>query len=286
MACFHPLTAWRQPSGNIQITRLPPGTERTGWEFLHLPCGRCIGCRKDRAKAWALRCTLEDQAHLHTAFTTLTYDDAHLPPTLQRNHLQLFLKRLRKYAAGRTIRFFASGEYGEQYHRPHYHAILFGLDGKPSATDCELVQRAWPHGHTRTEPCTPARINYIAGYVAKKIGDDHAPAHDRVDPTTGEVYRYQPPFIQMSRRPGIGGHARQWPQSWKDYAIKDGWKMAVPRYLHEAWKKTATKEEQEKLRQEKKARALTRDTTPYSLKAQELITKTQIRMNNERRRYG
>lgn len=283
MACFHPLTAWRQPSGAIQITKLPPGTERPGWEFLFLPCGRCVGCRRDRAKAWALRCTLEDQAHAHTAFTTLTYDNAHLPPTLQKRDLQLFLKRLRKNATGRTIRFFASGEYGEHTRRPHYHAILFGLS---ATADSQLVQNAWVHGHTRTEPCTPARINYIAGYVAKKIADDSAPPHDRIDPSTGEVYRYQPSFIQMSRRPGIGGHARQWPQSWKDYAVKDGWKMAVPRYLHEAWKKTATKQEQQQLHEEKRKRALNRDTSQYALTSGELIAQRAIELKAEKRRYG
>lgn len=283
MACFHPLTAWRQPGGNIIISKRIQYPER---EQLALPCGRCIGCRRDNAKAWALRCTLEDQVHAHTAFTTLTYSNDNLPPTLSKHHLALFLKRLRKNAAGRPIRFFASGEYGETTARPHYHALLFGLSGLPSATDHELVERSWGLGHTRTEPCTPARINYIAGYVAKKIGADRAPAHDRTDPTTGEVYRYQPPFIQMSRRPGIGGHARQWPQSWKEYAIKDAHKMAVPRFLHEAWKKTATAEEIETLHQEKLKRALNRDTSERALRAGEQIAHAQRELQAQKRKYG
>lgn len=44
-----------------------------------LPCGGCIGCRLERAQAWAVRCVHEAQMHEANCFITLTYDDEHLP---------------------------------------------------------------------------------------------------------------------------------------------------------------------------------------------------------------
>jgi hypothetical protein len=126
MACLHPLKAYQSRNGNVTMGRAPPDTAP-----LALPCGGCLGCRTARAKEWALRCQLELQEHDHAVFTTLTYDEKYLPPTLNKRHLTLWLKKLRK-RTGTTqpVRFFACGEYGEQNARPHYHAILYGLSTK------------------------------------------------------------------------------------------------------------------------------------------------------------
>lgn len=234
------------------------------------------------ARAWALRCHLELQQHRSAAFSTLTYDNEHVPPTLEKRHLSLAIKRLRKkMGAARPLRFFACGEYGEQSGRPHYHAILYGI----SERDKDLIEDAWGLGHTRTEALTPARIAYAAGYSAKKIGDDfYARSHERIDLDTGEVYTWQPPFIQMSRRPGIGGEARQFTQSWRLYAVHNGTRMPVPRFLHEAWKKTATEEELEQLIYEKSRLALERDTSTERLSAAEQIAIKKQELQAQKRK--
>lgn len=244
---------------------------------LLLPCGTCLGCRQAQAKAWALRCRLELQQHDAATFTTLTYEDKYLPPTLDRRHLQLFIKRLRKRVEHK-LRFFASGEYGENHtRRPHYHAILFGCDTK----HYDAVQSCWGMGHTRSYPVTPATINYVAGYTSKKIGFK-LQAREAVDPDTGEVYTWQPPFIQMSRRPGIGSHARDnYTTSWRMYAISDGHRMPVPRYLHEGWKRTATPQEQEELLIEKQT--LTRYTTEAQRLAEEQLAIARQTLAGQRR---
>lgn len=234
------------------------------------------------ARAWALRCQLEAQLHQRAAFTTLTYNDESLPPTLDKRHVQRWLKRLRKkMGPARPLRFFACGEYGEQTARPHYHAILYGI----GQDDEHLVEETWGHGHTRTEQLTPARIAYAAGYAAKKIGYMKDALHERVDPSTGEVYTWQPPFIQMSRRPGIGGHARQWVNSWRLFAVHNGTKMPVPRFLHEAWKKQATAQQQEELLFEKSKLTTLRDTSPERLEAAEKIAISKQKKQAERRKY-
>lgn len=177
--------------------------------------------------------------------------------------------------AARPIRFFASGEYGEKRGRPHYHAILYGA----SIDDAQAVQDTWGFGHTKTVDVTPAAIAYVAGYTSKKIGDYHKRYHERqelVDPKTGEVYHWQPPFLQMSRRPGIGWQAKhKFPNSWRLFAIHNGTPMHVPRYLHDAWKQLASPEQQEKRIEEIQQIALRRDTHINLDAAEKIAEKAQ-----------
>lgn len=223
---------------------------------------------------------LELHQHDNATFTTLTYDEEKKPPTLRKRDLQLFLKRFRKKMdAARAIRFFAAGEYGEQTSRPHYHAILYGA----KETDADLINTTWGMGHTKTVPATPATIAYTAGYSAKKIGWKHLAAEEQIDYSTGELYKWQPPFLQMSRRPGIGGQARQYTNSWRSHAVLNGTPQAVPRYLHDAWKQAATPEQIEQLAYETYKRTLTRDNTPERLKAAEQIAISKQTLQAERR---
>lgn len=223
----------------------------------------------DRAKMWTLRCSLENQRHRSSVFTTLTYDDEHLPPTLRRKDVQDWLKRLRK-KSDRPIRHFTAGEYGEQNQRPHYHSILFGLEAMEHA---DLIERTWGQGYCKTVPVTPAAIAYVAGYAAKKIGW-------RLEHTDKE-----PPFIMMSsggrskdgtRHQGIGGHSRQWPESWRDYGIHNGHKVPVPRYLHQAWKDKATPEDIAAREYEHQQRALGNTPSSNQLKPEGGITKEAL----------
>lgn len=289
------MPAWRLPGGEIGLRKQGPMrlvrtrdgklqiTDPDTKAELQLPCGKCLGCRSQNNRGWALRCYLELEQHDRATFTTLTYAPEHLPPTLAKRHLQLFLKRLRRKlersTPARALRFFASGEYGETTHRPHYHAILYGID----ADENDLIEEAWGLGHARSAHITPERISYIAGYTYDKLEEEPGREHERVDLTTGEIYRWQPPFRQMSRRPGIGGHARQYVQSWRLTAIHNGTKMPVPRFLHEAWKAQATEEQINQLLEEKKQIAQTKDRTRERLTAAEQIAKKRQEINAVKR---
>lgn len=304
MDCFSPLTAWRSrntnPDGKRAVTIGKQHQRNADW--MQVPCGQCFGCDQAQAQAWALRCKYEMHSHELAAFATLTYAEEHVPITLQKRHLQAFLKRLRtaylaqlpparrQDMAANRIRFFASGEYGDQFGRPHYHAILYGL----SESHDWLVADAWntgrPHrrslGFTTLTDVTDARIAYVAGYVDKKIGWRHLRKEERIDNETGEVYTWQPPFIQMSRRPGIGDQARQHLESWRLYAINQGHKQPVPRYFHEAWKGKATKEEIEELYREKeKFRALRGTKTQEQLEAAFKIALAKHAIRKDKRQH-
>lgn len=275
MACYHPIPAFRDEAG--QITLGPP----LNTENLQLPCGTCLGCRTTRTQHWALRCRLETADHHHNCVVTLTYDDEHVPLTLQKRDLQLWIKRLRQAARAR-IRYFACGEYGERHGRPHYHAILFGLP-----KDSAAIAKAWQLGGIHTDHATPAAISYIAGYVTKKIGwNIPRGGFEKLDLETGELYTWQPPFQLMSRRPGIGSTARKHYHSWSLFAVNDGQKLSVPRYYKKAWADHATTPEKQDQEYEKWKQALTRHTlTETQLRQQEKAHYARQREQRGKRHY-
>lgn len=127
-------------------------------------------------------------------FVTLTYADENLPyapsgrSSLCKKDFQDFMKRLRKELHPHKIRYFACGEYGSKTERPHYHAIIFGIDESFS----ELVASKWPHGMVACGTCTADSIQYVAGYCLKKLVDVRK-GDERV-----------PEFILTSRNPGLG----------------------------------------------------------------------------------
>lgn len=291
MPCVHPMQAWRTEgkitsAGEYLAGALTFDHRKKDGRTMYIPCGTCIGCTKSKAQGWALRCLLELQQHECGTMTTLTYNPKNEPITLIKRHLQLFHKRLRRRKAARSIRHFSSGEYGEENGRPHYHTILFGAHEK---LDRDRIQDAWGLGHAHTVAVTPSAIGYVAGYCAKKYNAAKGTNHERLDETTGELYEHQAEFIQMSRGgkngQGIGGKARQYTNSWKDYAVMNGTRMPVPTYLHNAWKKIATEGEKEEHEYEKYLRSLTKERiTEKHLEAQEQIEITKQRLQAQKRK--
>lgn len=275
MACHHPFRMWRH-DGKVTLRR-PESDDR---EAMDMPCGGCLGCRMDRARSWAIRNRLELANHEKACWTTLTYSDENLPAyrSIRRDHLSGYIKRLRARLSSEKIRFFGCGEYGERGGRPHYHAILYGIDGTESS-----IRKAWPFGHVGVHALTPAAIKYVAGYCAKKEGW-YGEFREVLDERTGELYGREAPFLLMSRRPGIGGEARKHWQSWSRYAVMDGTKFPVPRYLHEAFKKEADPQYVEEVQFErwKHRKALTRD----ELDASEAVAKARLSLQSSRRTYG
>lgn len=146
-----------------------------------MPCGRCLACRIRRRSIWAIRMLHEITTAHRACFITLTYSDEHLPRRgsdsrgiLVKSDLQKFFKRLRK--AGYEFKYYACGEYGDIGSRPHYHAILFGVE-----LQREALEEAWTMGICDSGTATERSVKYVAGYVAKKLGlseylNDNRPA--------------------------------------------------------------------------------------------------------------
>lgn len=290
MACYHPIPA--SQDGQSQPRLWPPMGEAN----LALPCGKCIGCRTDRATQWAHRCSHEAASWKYNTFLTLTYDDENLPPEghLVASDLQKFLKRLRKYANGTSssinrdrsgnIRFFACGEYGDRNDRPHYHALLFNCGfsdrhrvGK-DLYESDALAKLWTKGHHRFGDATPAAASYIAQYNLKKQG---AGDHD-----ADGVWR-PAPFLRMSLKPAIGS---RWLEKYADdlthgYLVEGGHRHAIPRTYRVKLKTTIPALAEEiNVRLQKHRQQTPGDSgDPERRKAQEIIHKRLKELNETRR---
>jgi len=219
MPCYEPLRAVliSGPQGR----RLSFKDDPRG-RGISIPCGRCIGCRLERARQWAVRIMHESEMHVQSSFVTMTYDAEHLPKdgSLSVRDCQLFLKRLRFFLSPTKIRFFLCGEYGEKFARPHYHAIIFGYDfpdkkkmDSPSSsgfahfTSKELTD-LWGKGRCDVGAVSFDSACYVANYATKKVVGKGIKQPDGSYISPKEYYGNRTPeFLLMSRRPGIG---RSW----------------------------------------------------------------------------
>lgn len=181
-----------------------------------LACGRCHGCRLEKARQWAVRCTHEASLHLENCFITLTFREAAW--SLEYSLFQDFLKRLRFKFRPRKIGFFMSGEYGDVNSRAHFHALLFNLDfpdreylrttrAGSKLYRSAILEQLWPHGFSSIGTVNFESAGYVARYAMKKVLGDGSDISEILDPDTGEVYRRVKEFSRMSLRPAIG---RNW----------------------------------------------------------------------------
>ncbi|UDN67803.1 replication initiator protein [robinz microvirus RP_131] len=247
MSCVHPLTAyWTSPDrGRITFDKNKSATRVP----FRLPCGRCIGCRLEKARQWGLRCLHEARLWPFNQYVTLTYDDEFLPPggTLVMRDVQLFMKRLRKRrkaSLSNPIRFFCGAEYGDQNGRPHYHLLLFNLQlddllffrrnkrGEP-LYQSKFLEECWQLGHVTVGAVTFDSAVYCAKYALKKVTGDPAKEFYQVFDEDGVIYDRLPEFALMSRRPGIGsGYYAKYGKEVRDHdnVIVDGRKARPPRF--------------------------------------------------------
>lgn len=188
---------------------------------MRVPCGQCLECKQARANMWAIRLGHEMEYHDKATFLTLTYHDNNMPPdgSLHKEHWVNFMKKLRKNTTRRYI-YYMAGEYGGETDRPHYHALIFGLEPcqkciqctkdlkwkllePEDGTDCQIVRDTWGQGNVNLGWVTPKSIRYVTGYIKKADGEK---------PIGGR----QLPFSLMSK--GIG---KQWLKDNATALIKD-----------------------------------------------------------------
>ena len=245
MPCYRPLDAWLLPphlGGGITFRRTDTWVDRN--MHVLLPCTKCIGCRLDYARNWAVRCVHEAQLHERNCYLTLTYAEHRLPAdrSVRVRELQLFFKRYRRWLGERKIRYFACGEYGDITGRPHYHALVFGHDfddrkllkmhnGNPLFTS-EKAQELWSDEHGSIGHVTLGAVSfqsaaYVARYIMKKQSGDRAEAH---------YNGRKSEFVIMSRKPGLG---RKWIERYygdvypHDEFHLDGKRHRPPRFYDE-----------------------------------------------------
>lgn len=172
-------------------------------------CNHCLSCLIRRQLAWTIRLMLEQQDSESSTFVTLTYGKESHTGTLVYQHVQGFLKRLRKNIPS-PVRFFCAGQYGELRGREHWHLCLFGVSSEmlktlaertlsePSGLQSEVTPylayrylavqptSLWPHGGFAIDVLNEQRCRYAAKYSLK----------------TG--YNKREAIAYMSRKPGLG----------------------------------------------------------------------------------
>lgn len=203
-------------------------------------CGHCINCKVNRTTEWAARLLHEYAVWPTASFVTFTYDDLHIPPnySLRSKDMTDFWKRLRRDLEyeGRNIKYFYCGEYGDQFQRPHYHAIVFGLN-PGDEHDRNLIIDNWPLcerfifrrklKHNAIDVVTPDDIRYVAGYVQKKL---YGKLAEKEYKDTGRIA----PYARMSKGIGLEFARKNEKQIREMQCIKFKTRtVPIPRYYRE-----------------------------------------------------
>lgn len=160
-------------------------------------CGRCNACVANARREWAHRLYVETKASWSSRFITLTYDEKSLVfdiqskrPTLEKSHVQKFIKKIRKREfekfKNQDVRYYSVGEYGSITDRPHYHMLLYNVNNETLGKIADV----WGAGMVDVGSVTESSIMYVAGYVINR--------RDYKDKGETRVL----PFAQMSK--GIG----------------------------------------------------------------------------------
>lgn len=304
MSCFYPMQAIRSDSfnsnGKRPLTFIPRlDTKWDGHPNLvkGLPCGQCTGCRLERSRQWAIRMMNEADMHDDNCFITLTFDDDSLvkrdePMSLDKRDFQLFMKRLRKKFS--NVRYFMCGEYGDLFKRPHYHAILFGInfsdkqlhkikDGMRYYTSA-ILSDLWPFGFNVITDVTFDTCAYVARYIMKKhLGKDaHLHYDGHLNDETGEIIGHRiPEYTTMSRRSGIG-------KAWLDKYLQDvfprdkiflrGRGFMKPPKAYDSYYEVLNPVDHARIKQSRIESALANPKSEQQLHAAKVIKETQIKV--------
>lgn len=247
MNCLNPVTL-KNPNWTLE------NQEEYG---IQVPCGKCRKCRHSYVQDWVFRMEAELEKSDTAYFITLTYENDNLPrtrmgwPTLVKRDIQLYFKRLRKrqHKSSKRLKYYACGEYGSNFGRPHYHAIIFNLDqnGFQNLQDCWTIRKNSKYiniGFVDVRPVNTARLAYVASYTMKGLKSKIKFDREKDD--------RQPEFNLMSKKLGatwFEDHPERvkfMKEKLEPYIItNDGVKKRIPRYFK---KKIFSDEEQMVLR--------------------------------------
>ena len=197
-----------------------------GKYLVHVPCGKCPKCKKLKRDSWSFRLNHLHNKSLQSQFITFTYDPIHLPrtdsyvPTLCKRDIQLFFKKLRKAQKqidDTPIKYYLVGEYGTRTNRPHYHALMFGVN--PNIN----INRVWGKGFTLSLPIKQGGIQYVLKYITKQPNkvNDALPEFSLSSKGIGEDYLTA----------NIMQYHKQIQNSY--LILENGVKMPIPKYYKE-----------------------------------------------------
>lgn len=161
MKCYQPIL--------INNKGYNPEKDEPDKKYLLVKCGKCLACREEKKREIIARTIHEAEYYKYKYFILLTYDNEHCDMNLHKEHIQQYLKRLKKYYRKKKACFshLISGEYGEGGGRPHYHVVLL------SSIEAGDFLQKWDYGAISfgkygTMSAGVQSIFYTAGYTTKK----------------------------------------------------------------------------------------------------------------------
>lgn len=253
----------------------------------------------DNARSWATRLMHERQSHELCCFLTFTYNNHNLPhpPSVDHRHYQLFMKRLRMYhhysnPDAPPVKYYMCGEYGGNTSRPHYHAIIFGLNfadkrfhKKTKRGDniytSEKLDELWGMGHCYIGNVSHQSAGYVARYCLKKVNGEMADEHyTYADPQTGEISILRKEYMAASNGLGLNHFLEHHTQMYlRDSCIVNGKETPVPKYYDRKLGEI-NPELLEEIKQRRKDKAVFRapDNTPERLLVKKEIKLAQVNL--------
>lgn len=220
--------------------------------YVPIGCGKCIECRKQKARGWQLRLLEDIKNNKNGKFVTLTFSNESITKLVEyinndkiqgydldnqiaTTAVRLFLERWRKKYK-KSVRHWLVTELGHKgTENIHMHGIIWTDEKR------ETVQKIWNYGHiwygdNKKHWVNAQTINYIIKYVHKQ----------------DEIHKYYQSIILTSA--GIGRNYSNTPHAKLNrykgdstidtYRTEQGYKISLPTY----WRnKIYTEEEREKL---------------------------------------
>ncbi len=217
---------------------------------------------------WGLRAVHESRSHEENCFITLTYSDDQMPASrsVSKEPLQKFFRDLRYVIKPTKIKYLACGEYSPQKRRPvgpfdpwefmgegqrpHYHAVVFGLDFKDKELwsmrndnrvyTSDTLTSVWGQGHCTVGALTYESAAYVARYSLKKINGklEQKPdpttgllPYERTCPVTGEITMVEKERFHTSNGIGKDHYTRYRSDIYPgDRVVINGYQARPPRY--------------------------------------------------------
>lgn len=226
--------------------------------YMEAPCSRCWNCLTRRADAWAFRIMQERKRATSAHFITLTYDTEHVPInqetmtfTLDKKAIPGYMKRLRKLHTQaykhinknkwkiQPLKYYAVGEYGENFERPHYHIILFNAIK-------ELIPLSWSINGKMLglvdigkKGVTAGGARYLCQYMLTGLDqnfDNRQKPFSLMSKGLGNNYiteAIKKWHLQTTGKSVINNKGEIIKTRDRYYAIQDGYKIALPRYYRD-----------------------------------------------------
>lgn len=209
--------------------------ERVKW--IPVACGKCIECRRAKAREWKVRIQEECRHDKRGIFVTLTFNEEKLENAIKQAEsneantvatkaIRMFLERWRKKYK-ESVKHWLIPELGHKgTERLHLHGILWTEKTK------EEIEKRWQNGYIVTGYSMGDRcINYITKYITKNdidrkewVGKIHA------SPGIGKNY--------------INSYNAKKDKENGNYRLNNGSKVALPIYFRN---KLYTEDEREKM---------------------------------------